>query len=51
MVINNKKHRLAEIEFYFNSQHFQDPYPHGDVVQQTCGSWYFHKTNGRYRDG
>lgn len=51
LMIQGQKHRFVEIEFYFNSECFPDPYPHGDVVQQHCGRWYFHKTGTSYRNG
>eukprot|EP00808_Paulinella_micropora_P023135 g19022.t1 len=43
MMINGTAHRLAEIEFYYNGGHHQDPFAHCDPVQQEFGRWYFHR--------
>jgi len=51
IVINKKRHRLAEIEFYFHSKDHKDPYPHMDELQQTRANWYFHRTGKNYRGG
>jgi len=50
-VINGRKYRFAEMEFYFTSKNHDDPFTHKDETQQQCGLWYFHRTNGQYRDG
>lgn len=34
------RHRIAELEFYYNTAVFPDPYPHGDELQRTAGQWY-----------
>lgn len=33
------RHRIAELEFYYNTAVFPDPYPHGDELQRTAGQW------------
>ena len=42
---------MLEIEFYFTCENMNDPFTHGDETQQTCGNFYFHRTNGRLRTG
>jgi len=50
-MVDNKKHRLVEVEFYFTCSKHNDPFTHGDKVQFTTGNWYFHKTGMNYRGG
>jgi hypothetical protein len=40
--IENEKYRIAELEFYFNSDTHQDSYAHGHSQQKSIGKWYFH---------
>jgi len=50
-VINGKRHRFCEIEFYLCGGIHQDLFTHRDKQQLTCGQWYFHKNGNRYRSG
>lgn len=43
--------RLTEIEFYAHGHLHNDPFSHCDPIQKQGGSWYFHRTGGRYRSG
>jgi len=49
--INNKSHRLTEVEFYFCGDKHMDIYTHQDPLQQTSGKWYFHRTGKGYKGG
>lgn len=40
--VGSKHYRIAEIEFYYNSEHHNDPYAHGHALQNEKGRWYFH---------
>jgi hypothetical protein len=40
--IVSKQYRIAEIEFYYNSEFHVDPYAHGHTLQNETGRWYFH---------
>ncbi len=40
--IESKQYRIAEIEFYYNSEFHVDPYAHGHTLQNETGRWYFH---------
>ena len=40
--IESKQYRIAEIEFYYNSEFHVDPYAHGHALQNKTGKWYFH---------
>jgi len=50
-VINGKRHRFCEIEFYLRGGIHQDLFTHCDKQQLTCGQWYFHKNGNKYRTG
>jgi len=49
--INNKPHRLMEIEFYCNGHNHKDEFAHGSDLQKTRGKWYFHKKGKSYKSG
>lgn len=65
--VNNKPHRLSEIEFYCNGHKhtgrllilekavislcFLDHFAHGNEMQKTRGKWYFHKNGKSYKAG
>lgn len=52
LLINKKKYRLVEIEFYLNCQAHIDPYTHNDKDQMLAHTFYFHKfKNGTYKAG
>jgi len=51
LYINEKPHRLDEIEFYYNAYAHQDIFAHCDLVQVSCGKWYFHKKGSTYKSG
>ncbi len=52
LLINGKKHRLCEIEFYLNNKNHKDEYVHCNFDQKYNHCYYFHKTtNGPYRGG
>lgn len=40
--VGSKQYRIAEIEFYYNSEQHSDPYAHGHALQNEKGRWYFH---------
>lgn len=42
MYINEQKHVLTEIEFYFTNEAHPDPYTHCNPEQESFGNWYFH---------
>ena len=46
LVVGEKEFRLAEVEFYINSESHKDEYTHGDPAQKVYNAWYFH----RYKD-
>ena len=50
-VIGGKRHRLLEIEFYYQDKGHEDPFAHGDEMQKTHNRWYFHRSGGEYRGG
>lgn len=51
LYIAGAPHRLTEVELYFHGAAHADPFTHGDPLQQQVGTWYFHRTGGRYRGG
>ena len=52
LVVGDKEYRLAEIEFYINSDVHNDKYTHGDLNQKQFAKWYFHRyPNGSYKSG
>jgi hypothetical protein len=51
LCVCGQKHRFVEIEFYLRAAEHPDPFTHGDPLQLQCGRWYFHRTNGVYRNG
>jgi len=51
LYINEKPHRLDEIEFYYNAYSHQDIFAHCDLMQVSCGKWYFHKSGNTYKSG
>lgn len=51
LIVSEKAHRLVEVEFYYNGDGHEDPFAHGDPVQETYGRWYFHRDEGSYRGG
>ncbi|AYV77941.1 MAG: hypothetical protein Edafosvirus3_19 [Edafosvirus sp.] len=51
LVVNKKKFRIAEIEFYYNSKKHPDDFAHGSDDQRKCGYIYFHKFGSTYKGG
>lgn len=52
ILINKRRYRICEIEFYLYSDDHPDDYVHCDSDQQTHCCWYFHKFgNGTYKGG
>lgn len=49
--IARRAHRFTELEIYWTGLAHADPFTHGDPMQQQLGSWYFHRSGGRYRGG
>jgi len=49
--INDKSHRLTELEYYFCGDKHMDIFTHQDRLQETSGNWYFHKTGNGYKGG
>ncbi|MEO1273133.1 MAG: hypothetical protein AAFX99_34030 [Myxococcota bacterium] len=50
-MVGERRHRLLEIEFYYNGDTHADPFAHSDPMQQSCARWYFHRDEGTYRGG
>jgi len=42
LVCGKGKYRIAELEFYYNSEQHLDPYTHDHKRQSTFGEWYIH---------
>jgi len=42
-MVNEKPHRLVEVEFYFMAPKHQDVFSHQHKDQKQCAKWYFHK--------
>ena len=40
--VDTAEYRIAEIEFYFQSDFHNDGYTHGHMLQKERGRWYFH---------
>lgn len=52
LMVNGKRYRIREIEFYIRSPSHNDEYTHGHPDQKTMDCWYFHRfKNGSYRGG
>lgn len=52
LLINKRKYRLVEIEFYLKSDHHPDPYAHCNEDQLIMHAFYFHRfKNGTYKAG
>ena len=51
LVVGGKAHRLMEVEVYYHSPEYSDPFAHRDPSQLHLGRWYFHRTGGTYRGG
>jgi len=51
LYINEKPHRLDEIEFYYHAHAHQDIFAHCDPMQTTSTKWYFHKKGSNYKGG
>jgi hypothetical protein len=52
LVVNTKKYRFVEIEFYLHGKNHKDKYVHCDLDQLLYGTFYFHKfKNGTYKAG
>lgn len=52
LVINGKKFRICEIEFYLHTEDHEDEYVHKNKDQLKYGKWYFHQyKNGTYKSG
>jgi hypothetical protein len=49
--VAGRAHRFTEVEFYVDGLGHRDTFTHGDELQKRAGSWYFHRTAGRYRGG
>lgn len=50
-MINGVPHRFTEVEFYLNGGNHPDDFAHDDPIQKECGSFYFHKSHGKYKGG
>jgi len=44
-------HQFVELEAYFTCTKHDDPYTHGDPVQQECALFYFHRMGSGYKGG
>jgi 3-methyladenine DNA glycosylase Mpg len=52
LIINEKKYRICEIEFYLKNDDHNDKYTHCNDDQAKYGKFYFHKYgNGSYKGG
>jgi len=51
LVINGKRYRFTELEYYFTSSTHNDPFTHCDDVQYTLANWYFHRSGKSYKSG
>jgi len=51
LVINGKRYRFTEVEYYFTCSTHNDPFTHCDDVQYTLANWYFHKSGKSYKSG
>lgn len=52
LLVNGKKFRLAEIEFYLKTVHHPDDYAHCNPDQLVMHAFYFHRfKNGTYKNG
>lgn len=51
LYVARRPHRFTELELYWSGLQHLDPFTHGDPMQQQLGSWYFHRSGGRYRGG
>jgi len=52
LVVNNKRYRIAEIEFYLHNDDHRDSYVHCNEDQLQYNKFYFHKfANGTYKNG
>ena len=52
LLVDGKKFRLVEIEFYLNCNGHPDPYTHDDPNQLLMHTFYFHKfKTGTYKSG
>jgi len=51
LMVNGKKHRFNELEFYITCKTHNDPFTHGDETQRTTANWYFHRSGNTYRSG
>jgi hypothetical protein len=52
LIINNKEHRICEIEFYVYCKKHLDNYVHKTDDQLNYGFFYFHRyKNGTYKEG
>ncbi len=48
---NNKRYRIAELEFYLKSEKHFDAYTHGKEIQKRTGCWYVHPSGLDYTIG
>lgn len=52
LIVKDKRYRICEIEFYYQSDQHNDQYSHGSEEQHMLGKFYFHKyKNGTYKSG
>jgi len=51
LVINGKRYRFTELEFYFTCKTHDDPFTHCVEVQYTLANWYFHRSGKSYKAG
>ncbi len=51
LIVGNQTHRIIEIEFYCFAPEHPDYFAHRDPLQKECGSWYFHRSGGKYKSG
>jgi len=49
--IASRSHRIAEVEYYFCGDKHMDIFTHQDVLQESSGNWYFHRTGKGYKGG
>jgi len=49
--LNNRPHRLSEIEFYCNGYNHKDEFAHGSAMQKQRAKWYFHMVGKSYKAG
>ena len=51
IMIHREPHRLLELEIYYDSAAFPDPFPHRHAQQRTGGQWHCHRVGSGFRGG